>query len=244
MEELFSKLVDQADMCKISKEPNQPIWNLDIHLDGEFIPKCVVNGERCHGIYVYRDKSPMNFVFYVKNGFLKKYSIYPKSHNVKFTNKMINHENVYFHDQMSWYKNENEEVYKRVRDGLKPIGQLKFWADEDDQINAYMDKIKKDNLIFKEIYRFSSNMVYIRIAREGLLSEIFDFALLESDYKEYIKIMNLIYENPGNGFEVPTFDEIKDKKMSEVLDHVSLDNGFVKQHISNLLLGYPIHKFI
>lgn len=142
-----------------------------------------------------------------------------------FKNKMVNDDNQHLCGGWGYFKDNNAEIWKRVKKGLKPMGTLHFWAEDEAKALAMFKEIKKEGKKFHSLYKKRKDRITILVSVRGKMKDLFD---LDSLIKDYANIDIDIEE------DVQAVANMEINKFFEDWDN--------NDWLTGLILGYPIEN--
>jgi len=142
-----------------------------------------------------------------------------------FKNKMVNDTNQNLCGGWAYFKDNNAEIWKRVKKGLKPMGTLHFWAKNEAEALAMFKDIKKEGKKFHSQYEKSDDRITILVSVRGKMKDLFDLDSLIQDYAN---------------IDIDLDEEIRAVANMEI--NKFFENWDNEIWLTGLILGYPIEN--
>lgn len=176
------------------------------------------------GIKIIEHKNWNTKKVYSRSGLQITYDHCPKK--LFFKNKMVNDGNQHLCNGWSYFKNDEVEIWKRLKKGKKPMGTFHFWMADEKKALAMYNEVKKDK-DFHSHWAKKNGTIEILVAVRGKMKDLFDLDALIKDYAACDLYIEDEVKAVANK-EIKAFFKVWDKR----------------SWLTGLILGYPIENTI
>jgi len=146
---------------------------------------------------------------------------------ILFKSKMVNDDNQHLCGGWIYFDDDNQEIWKRIRQGLKPFGHIVFWSEQRDFALGMFKEMKKQKSRFHLQWIEKGKRIEISIAVKGKMKDVFDLDSLVKDYAS------------SGIFIEKEVKSIANKQLKRFF--ADWDN---REWLTGLILGYPIENTI